>query len=105
MVEAAAPGFRNLVLASSALTAHDLATIDPNLVGGDISAGAITLPQLVARPRLTPAPWRTPVPGLYLGSSSTPPASGVHGLSGYYAARLALRDVHGLAVPHLGPRP
>lgn len=103
MVEASAPGFRDLVLASSAHTATALAAIDPNLVGGDISAGAITLPQLIARPRASPNPWRTPTPGLYLGSSSTPPASGVHGLSGFYAARLALRDA-GLPVPPLGMR-
>lgn len=104
MVEAAAPGFRDLVLASVSHTAQELATIDPNLIGGDISAGAITLPQLIARPRISPHPWRTPKRGLYLGSSSTPPASGVHGLSGYYAARLALKDVLGLPVPDLGVR-
>ncbi|MCH6230767.1 NAD(P)/FAD-dependent oxidoreductase [Microbacterium sp. CFH 31415] len=101
MVESAAPGFRDLVLASNAYTAHQLERLDPNLVGGDISAGAITLPQLIARPRLSPHPWRTPVRGVYLGSSSTPPASGVHGLSGFYAARLALRDICDLATPDL----
>lgn len=101
MVEEAAPGFRDLVLASSSLTARDLARLDPNLVGGDISGGAITLPQLLARPRISPRPWRTPAEGVYLGSSSTPPATGVHGLSGFYAARLALKDVLGLPVPDL----
>ncbi|GAA1999292.1 NAD(P)/FAD-dependent oxidoreductase [Microbacterium ulmi] len=102
MVEAAAPGFRDLVLAGVSHTARELAETDPNLIGGDISAGAITLPQLIARPRLSPHPWRTPAPGLYLGSSSTPPASGVHGLAGFYAARLALKDVLGLPAPDLG---
>jgi phytoene dehydrogenase-like protein len=102
MVEASAPGFRDLVLASSSHTAPALAAVDPNLVGGDLSAGAITLPQLIGRPRISPRPWRTPVEGLYLGSSSTPPASGVHGLSGFYAARLALKDTLDLAVPDLG---
>lgn len=102
MVESAAPGFRDLVLASHSRTARQLEEFDPNLVGGDISAGAITLPQLIVRPRFSPRPWRTPMRGLYLGSSSTPPASGVHGLSGFYAARLALRDVWGLPTPDLG---
>ncbi|WP_127818016.1 phytoene desaturase family protein [Microbacterium sp. CPCC 204701] len=102
MIEQAAPGFRDLVIASSSHTARELEAINPNLVGGDLSAGAITLPQLVARPQISPSPWRTPVTGLYLGSSSTPPASGVHGLSGFYAARLALRDTLGLPVPDLG---
>jgi phytoene dehydrogenase-like protein len=101
MIEAAAPGFRDLILADSALSAQDLSRLNPNLVGGDISGGAITLRQLLARPRLSPHPWRTPAPGVYLGSSSTPPATGVHGLSGFYAARLALRDVLGLPVPDL----
>lgn len=105
VVERAAPGFRDLVLASSSRTARDLAELDPNLVGGDISAGAITLPQLIARPRFSPHPWRTPTPGVYLGSSSTPPATGVHGLAGFYAARLALKDVLGVPPPDLGVQP
>lgn len=102
MVEAAAPGFRDLIIASSSHTAPALAAIDPNLVGGDLSSGAITLSQLIGRPQISPHPWRTPVAGLYLGSSSTPPASGVHGLSGFYAARLALKDMLDLGVPDLG---
>jgi phytoene dehydrogenase-like protein len=102
MIEAAAPGFRDTVLASTAATTHDIEAMSPNLVGGDISAGAITLAQLISRPRMSPHPWRTPAKGLYLGSSSTPPASGVHGLSGFYAARLALKEVLGESVPTLG---
>ena len=103
-VEQFAPGFRDLVLASTAHSATGLFDMDPNLVGGDISAGAITVPQLIARPRLSPRPWRTPARGLYLGSSSTPPATGVHGLSGFYAARTALADVLGQGVPDLSIR-
>ena len=93
-----------IVLASTAHSATGLFDMDPNLVGGDISAGAITVPQLIARPRLSPRPWRTPARGLYLGSSSTPPATGVHGLSGFYAARTALADVLGQGVPDLSIR-
>ena len=36
-------------------------------------------------------PYSTPVDGLHICSSSTPPGGGVHGLCGYYAARSALK--------------
>jgi phytoene dehydrogenase-like protein len=100
-VEKHAPGFRDVIEASAAMSAAQLEAYDPNFVGGDISSGALTIRQMVARPIFSPRPWRTPVRGLYLASSSTPPATGVHGLCGYYAARTALRDVFDLPVPRL----
>jgi len=103
-VERFAPGFRDVVLASTAMTALDVERENPNYVGGDISGGAASLSQLLARPVLSSEPWRTPVPGLYLCSSSTTPGPGVHGLSGYYAARAALRHEFGItATPSLAP--
>jgi phytoene dehydrogenase-like protein len=92
-VERFAPGFRDLILARAA---HDTAAMElhnPNLVGGDIAGGYSGLAQFVRRPVLSARPWRTPLPGVYLCSASTPPGAGVHGMGGYHAARLALADL------------
>jgi len=98
-IERFAPGFRDLILASASRTAHDMADYNPNYVGGDIAAGDVSMLQLVARPVLTPDPWRTPLPGVYLCSSSTPPGPGVHGLAGYRAALSALRHEYNVQEP------
>jgi phytoene dehydrogenase-like protein len=62
-----------------------------NLIGGDIAGGAADFRQFIARPVLSLNPYATAVKGVYLCSSSTPPGVGVHGMSGYYAARAVLR--------------
>ena len=102
-IERWAPGFRDIVLASASATAMDLQRQNANYVGGDIATGAATLWQLAARPTLSIDPWRTPMPGVYLCSSATPPGPGVHGLAGAYAARSALRHEFGIErLPFLG---
>jgi phytoene dehydrogenase-like protein len=92
-VERFAPGFRRLILARSVLTPADLERHNPNLVGGDINGGVQDLRQLFFRP--TYMRYKTPVSGLYLCSSSTPPGGGVHGMCGYFAARSAARFLAG----------
>ena len=91
-VERFAPGFRDLVLGRSALGPAALEAHDRNLVGGDVNAGVMDLGQLLFRPKRRLVPWRTPLPGVYICSAATPPGGGVHGLCGYAAARVALRD-------------
>jgi phytoene dehydrogenase-like protein len=90
-IERFAPGFGDLVLARRVATAADVEAENPNYVGGDISAGATTVRQLLFRPTPQWDPYPTPIPGTYLCSSATPPGPGVHGMSGYHAARSALR--------------
>ena len=94
-VERFAPGFRDIVLARSIVTAVETERHNPNYVGGDINAGAATLRQTLFRPTVGLRPYRTPLPGIYLCSSSTPPGGGVHGMCGAGAARAALRDLGG----------
>lgn len=105
-IERYAPGFRDTIIASAHRTAVEFERHNPNYIGGDISAGDVSLAQLIARPVLSRTPWRTPAPGIYLCSSSTPPGPGVHGLAGYYAAVTALADQFGIdRAPFLGVRP
>ncbi len=92
-LERAAPGLAGRIVATHVTTPADFAAGNANLVGGDITGGALTLRQLVARPRLGPDPYATSVPGAFLCSSSTAPGAGVHGMCGHNAARSALRTL------------
>jgi phytoene dehydrogenase-like protein len=87
-IERFAPGFRDCILARRVFSPLALEKMDANLIGGDISGGAMDLWQVLFRPT-----WRqyaTSARDLYLCSASTPPGGGVHGMCGYYAARLAV---------------
>jgi phytoene dehydrogenase-like protein len=101
-LERFAPGFRDLVVQTHVTTAAELASYNRNYVGGDFSAGLMDVRGLLQRPVVSPVPWRTPLPGVYLCSSSTPPGPGVTGMPGYYAAKYALEDIFGKQVPALG---
>ena len=90
-IERFAPGFTDRVVARHVTTPADFEASNPNYVGGDVAGGATDPWQLVARPRLSPDPYATAIPGVWLCSASTPPGAGVHGLCGYHAARSALR--------------
>lgn len=91
-IERFAPGFRSRVITSVAMTARERASFNLADIGGDILGGQFSLLQAVRRPVVSATPWRTPLPGIYLGSSASPPGPGVTGMPGWYAARQALRD-------------
>jgi len=99
-IERFAPGFRERVLARSALGPAEIERYNANYVGGDINAGAATLSQLFTRPVARVSPYETPLPGVFLCSASTPPGGGVHGMCGYHAARAALRRLPGYSNPN-----
>ena len=95
-IERFAPGFRDLVLHRSVVTAAEQEKYNPNYVGGDIASGATTPWQVAMRPLPKWDPYRVPVPGVYLCSSSTPPGPAVHGMGGVHAAKRALRQRFGI---------
>ncbi len=102
-LERFAPGFRDLVVDVQVIPADRLAGHNASLVGGDISGGEVNLWRMIARPTAYPDPYAV-APGVYLGSSSTPPGPGVHGMSGAHAARRLLRREFGIrALPDLAP--
>jgi phytoene dehydrogenase-like protein len=89
-VERFAPGFSASILARHTFTPAELERHNANLVGGDITGGLQDVRQLLIRP--TRMLYRTPLPGVYFCSSSTPPGAGVHGMCGYHGAQTALHD-------------
>jgi phytoene dehydrogenase-like protein len=92
-IERFAPGFQECVLARRVFSPAAIEAMDANLIGGDISGGAMDVRQFLFRPT-----WRhyaTSNRHLYMCSSSTPPGAGVHGMCGYHAARSALARLRG----------
>jgi phytoene dehydrogenase-like protein len=88
-IERFAPGFRACVLTRRVFAPADLETTDANLVGGDISGGAMDVRQFLFRP--TWRQYRTSAKDVYLCSSSTPLGGEVHGMCGYNVTHMALR--------------
>lgn len=102
-IERFAPGVRDVIVSARSTPAAQLEAHNPNLRGGDIAGGALGLLGLVSRPTVLRDPFSAGVPGVYLCSSSVPPGPGVHGMTGWHAARRALREVFGLEPPSLAP--
>jgi phytoene dehydrogenase-like protein len=103
-VERFAPGFKDTIVDRATKNAVQMEAWNPAYIGGDISNGQATLRQMLFRPVPRWNTYKTPVPGVYLASSATPPGPAVHGACGDNAARVALREVFGVReVPRLRP--
>ncbi len=90
-IERFAPGFQDCIMARSTRGTTEMQLYNPNYIGGDINGGVQDWRQTWTRPVLSLTPYATPLQGVYLCSSSTPPGGGVHGMCGYHAANAALK--------------
>lgn len=90
-LERHAPGLRDRIVGRAVHTPVDLEALNPNLVGGDLGGGTMSLDQqLVFRPVPGWFRYATPVRGLYLCSASAHPGGGVHGMGGRNCAHRVL---------------
>jgi phytoene dehydrogenase-like protein len=100
LLEACAPGMRDLVVDRTVQLPRDLQAGDANLVDGTVNGGTAQLQQqLIFRPVPGLARPETPVARLYLASASAHPGGGVHGAAGHNAARAALLSARFGGVP------
>jgi len=87
-----APNFKGSILHRDIVGPYEMEH-EYGLVGGNIFHGELSLEQLF---HMRPAPgygdYRTPVGGLYYGSSATHAGGGVCGIPGWQAARAAIAD-------------
>lgn len=90
-LEGYAPGLRERIVGMHVRTPADFEAHNASYLGGDIGGGANTMRQLIARPRAGKNAARSGVSGVYL--AGTAPASGVHGMGGFFAAQTALEDL------------
>jgi len=87
-----APNFKSSILHRDIVGPHALEH-EYGLIGGNIFHGELSLEQLFhMRPAAGFADYRTPVSGLYYGSSATHAGGGVCGIPGWQAARAAIAD-------------
>lgn len=87
-----APGFKASITHRDVVGPHEMEQ-EYGLIGGNIFHGELSLEQLFhMRPAPGFADYRTPIAGLYNGSSATHAGGGVCGIPGWQAARAALAD-------------
>jgi phytoene dehydrogenase-like protein len=94
-IERYAPGFSKLVVGRRVRTPADIENENPSLVDGDLAAGSFGLSQqLIFRPDPRLCRYRTPLKGLYVAGGWVHPGAGVHGMPGWNAAGIILKDRH-----------
>ncbi len=92
-IERFAPGLRERIVATSTRTPAQIEAANANFLGGDILTGANNPLQILARPRATPVPYFTGIPGVFICSAATPPGAGAHGICGFNTAEAVLRTL------------
>jgi len=92
-VDALAPNFKTSIIARQINSPQDIERT-LGMTGGDIFHGALHLDQIYSlRPAPGYADHRSPVKGLYVCGSGSPPGGGVSGIPGRNAARAVIRDL------------
>jgi phytoene dehydrogenase-like protein len=87
-----APNFRDSIIDYQVIGPYDMEQ-DLGLIGGNIFHGELSVDQLFhMRPAPGYADYRTPLRGLYHGSSATHAGGGVNGIPGWQAFRMAKKD-------------
>ena len=87
-----APNFKGAVIDRQVIGPYDMEQ-DLGLIGGNIFHGELSVDQLFhMRPAPGYADYRTPIRGLYHGSSATHAGGGVNGIPGWQAFRQAKKD-------------
>jgi phytoene dehydrogenase-like protein len=87
-----APNFKGAVIDRQVIGPYDMEQ-DLGLIGGNIFHGELSVDQLFhMRPAPGYADYRTPIRGLYHGSSATHAGGGVNGIPGWQAFNMAKKD-------------
>jgi len=87
-----APNFKSAVIDRQVIGPYDMEQ-ELGLIGGNIFHGELSVDQLFhMRPAPGYADYRTPVKGLYHGSSATHAGGGVNGIPGWQAYKMAKKD-------------
>ena len=88
-IERFAPGFKDRIVGRHVTRPSQLEASNANLVGGDVGGGSYAGRQILFRPAVRWNPYSTSNQQIYVGSASTTPGAGVHGMSGMLAATTA----------------